>query len=213
MRTRARVVTAAMAVVSVVALGWWFVRPTAVGAGQASSTHAEATEPTGQRPAKRDSAERPTAGPWSEMSPSEVQALEARDRRRRDVMVPFGTSLLAALDGCLTPGPGPRVPQRLLLHFERVSDGPRAGSSGKRAGFETFTLKSVAPADMPPGKPALLGTQVGTCLSTLAGRTLDIPSGPGSQEDTFQEVVAIPIPAAVAWAPPSPPHFPPQQQP
>ncbi|MBK8256747.1 MAG: hypothetical protein IPK82_29255 [Polyangiaceae bacterium] len=124
---------------------------------------------------------------------AEIPDLVARDQRRRDAIGSFGFSLLGALDVCIAAGPGPRVPQRLLLHFERAKE--------SAPGQETFELKSVAPADMRPDQPDLRGTPIGTCLSGLAGRVLSIPAGPGTQESSFQEFIAIPIPASVAWAP------------
>jgi hypothetical protein len=122
----------------------------------------------------------------------DVPALQARDQRRRDAMGPFQASLLGAIDSCLTPGPGPRAPHRLALRFERARDADAAR--------ERFTLTAIDPVDVRPGQPSPRETPAWACFAGLAGRTLDIPSGAGAQESSFQEVVAIPLPTSVGWA-------------
>lgn len=179
-------------VVVVLALVGGFGRSSTGGAEQASSSPPEAGST--QHAAAARTAEKPLSARASASPTADVPALQARDQRRRDAVAPFGASLLAALDGCFTAGPGPRVPQRLLLRFERAA--------AATPGHETFKLKNIAPLDVPPGQPQLRDTQVGTCLSALAGRTLDVPSGAGSQESSFDEIIALPIPASLAWAPP-----------
>ena len=199
MRTRNIAVVGVCLSLGVLAAVWGLGRSTG-GAEQASSSSSGDERHAGaaaDRGADRPGRSRVSVAP----SPAaEIPALRARDQRRRDAVAPFGASLLGALDGCLTPGPGPRVPQRLLLHFERA----QAASPE----HETFKLTGVEPVDQRPGQPSLRGTPVGTCLSALAGRTLEIPAGAGSQESSFQEIIAIPIPLSVAWAPPQPPEFP-----
>ncbi len=114
--------------------------------------------------------------------------------------MPFSMSVVAGLDRCVTPGPGPRVPQRILLRFSR--------SSKATPGQETFELKSVLPLEGRPGQPPATESPLRACLSSLVGQTLLIPAGAAPQESSFEEIITIPIPASVAWASPQPPQFP-----
>ena len=114
-------------------------------------------------------------------------------------MVPFQSSVLASIDSCLSAGPGPRAPQRLLLRFER-------GTSSD-TNRECFTLSAVEPVGGSPGQPSLRDTPGWACFGSLVGRPLDIPVGPGAQESTFQEVVTLPLPISLGGGTTTPPHF------
>jgi len=194
MRTRNMAVLGALLVVIALVLVWGLGRSGAARSGQASSP-AVATGP--RRDAEVDPAGRPSSSP---VPASEIPALQARDQRRRAAIGPFGVSVLADLDRCIPPGPGPRVPQQFGLAFVR--------SSKATAGQEAFELKSISPLGMRPDQPPVSQTPLGACLSGLVGRTLLIPVGEGVQEASFQEIIAVPLPASVAWASPQPPQLP-----
>jgi hypothetical protein len=107
-------------------------------------------------------------------------------------MAQFQGGMLVGIDRCLSAGPGPRSPQRFVLHFERS----RAGDTS----HERFTLVALDPVDAAPNQPSSRQSPAWACFAGLAGRTVDIPVGAASQESSFQEVVAIPLPTSVGWA-------------
>jgi len=149
-------------------------------------------------PAAPSPAARAAPAPTAPAAKPTVEALQARDARRRDAMGRFQASLLVGLDSCMNAGPGPRAPQRLVLRFTRDErDSPPASGP---ATAERFSLAAVEPVDAVAGQRSPRESPSWPCFASLVGRTIEIPSGSAPQESSFQEVVALPLPMSVGWA-------------
>lgn len=199
-----RKLAAAAVVVLVAVLAYVWLAPTVIPAVAAPRIEAGGSGP--RKPAAEPlravgpTAARPGAAPApvAKAAPS-VADLQARDKRRKDALAPFQAALLGSLDSCLTPTPGPRTPQRLVLHFERAPSAP--------AGPEQFTLVGVDPADTIAGQASPRESPSWRCFSAQIGKPLVVAAGPAQQEARFSEVVAIPLPMSVGWAAPPQPGF------
>jgi hypothetical protein len=177
------------------ACGWWLASgPDAALPARAPSAavspELDSRNPAQGRRAGRDGLR--AQGFAAPLTATELAALQDRDQRRRAAMAQFQAGLLVGLDRCLPAGPGPRTPQRLVLHFERAQPGD--------AGHERFQLVAVDPVDAAPNQPSPRQSPAWACFAGLAGRTVDVAIGAASQESSFQEVVAIPLPTSVGWA-------------
>ncbi|MBI5608121.1 MAG: hypothetical protein HY902_04515 [Deltaproteobacteria bacterium] len=148
-------------------------------------------------PAPRRSAQAAANPGAAASAPSDPVALQARDDRRRAVMGPFQGALLQTIDRCLPTAAGPRMPQRLVVRFERVS---------VDATHEHYKVAAVEPVGAAPGQPPPQQSPAWACIASAVGQPLDIPVGPGAQEPKFAELVAFPLPMSVGWAatPPGP---------
>jgi hypothetical protein len=159
-----------------------------------------ATETAPRRAPAGDRAVRPSAaGPEAAAPPRPIAGprITADEKRARDGAVlegvrAFQREAMPDLDACLGASPGPRVPRRVILTFERRP----ADTAGE--GVDRFVAANVQVPPQRGGAALDMASPLGRCLRGLEGRPLAVAAGNAPEGDELRQVVTLFLPAPSA---------------
>ncbi len=183
-------------VAALVALYWLFTpaplpEPTPASARTAGSEATPTSKPAPRPPVivQPPSLPLPTEDTGAKNTPLPPSAAVTEALHR------FQFTSLPAIDGCTGgPAPGPRFPQRILLHFRRAE----APETGGPATEDRFIATEASLVPTPEGKgPGAPPSQVVGCLNQLVGKDLRVPLGTVPEDTSeFSQTIELPLPSA-----------------
>jgi hypothetical protein len=114
-----------------------------------------------------------------------------QDRAVLEAVHRFQREAIPVLDGCLGASPAPRVPERVIVTFQRQPADTAA------EGVDRFVAANV---HAPPQHAGAIApaSPLGRCLRRLEGRPLVVAAGNAPEGDELQQVVTLFLPAPSA---------------